>query len=217
MRYISTRIIRRQSKQEPKPPLSPTIELKPTIIVSTPPKEPRPWWHFAGIAIIAIAPILISGAALWISILGYRDQETTNTQRYAALVTSWITRLPDDGVVLNIQNLGNAPVSGVFLHLINNGESGKLGDKAVISTDDVPPCSIDSISLTPSDVQQLKISASPYDINNIYLTISDLRFVDADEILWDRDQIDGTLSSSTAADNSGTFWPSQSKIANGCG
>jgi hypothetical protein len=80
----------------------PTIELKPTIIVSAPTKEPRPWWQTLGLITAASAPIIISGIALWISILGYRAQNTASTQQYVRLVSGWVIQLPGNAVQLYV-------------------------------------------------------------------------------------------------------------------
>src|SRR6266487_3653098 len=209
MRRNWIRIIGRPSEPTPTPPVVPTIELKPTIVVSPPAKESRPWWHTFGLIILATVPIIISSIALWISILGYQDQRTASTQQYSRLVTSWVDHLPDNTVRLNVQNLGNGPIDGVFMHLANKGESGSLQNKAILAINDVPPCSIRSLDLSKPMIQQLKISTPPYDINDYFIVIKDLKFADVSGVYWDRNQLNGTLNTTDSVDSNAIYEPTQ--------
>lgn len=149
---------------------SPTIEVKPTIVVNPPPKERRPWWQIVGIIVAGIVPIMISAIALAFSILGYRDQlgansEQTKANSVAVLTTEqeaadhvsfWFTS--DRNPVLIIQNLGNSPAYKMVVTLhtyVTFKTSGRRSQQSfttmiTLPLDTLPPCSKVSFPLLGS-------------------------------------------------------------------
>lgn len=145
----------------------PIIELKPTIVVSPPPKEIRPSWQTVGIVAGAAVPIGISITALFFSIFAYQDQQRADTNQITAnsieeadaqrqnadKVAFWYTYSRPNELI--VQNLSAAPIYNTDIQLrvyVSFGPAQKPGKSYTIpwtpSLGTVPPCSKFSIPLS---------------------------------------------------------------------
>jgi hypothetical protein len=180
-------------------------------------------WSVAKVA----GPVIASVVALAISLLNYHDQHSTDEaatlsarQQYARQVSAWLTGPAKDGSArLMVQNLGNAPITGVAVDL-QPLPMGKLTDRknryfTVLGA--VPPCSTATLRLAPFTVKTLGGPLGLLYFN--FVQIRYLEFVDANGISWVR-QPNGSLRGykeiSVANDAREVIW-SQLRVASASG
>ena len=150
----------------------PVIELKPTIVVSPPPKEKQSRWQIASSIIGTVAPTIIAATALFLSVLAYQDQRQVNSdqitmnsieatdaqQQEADKVAFWYTYSRPNKLI--IQNLGAAPIYNTAVRLevlLTFGSKKNYTTSWTPALGTIPPCSRLSIPL--SDLEPTGIMA----------------------------------------------------------
>lgn len=175
----------------------PTIEVKPTIVVSPAPKERCSLWQIAGVTAAATIPIIISAIALVFSVLGYRDQhqaykaaESASRQAYALRVSDWVQGSPrGNGLRMVVENQSNGTIQGVIIQLSIRDYSGISAPQNPRSllVPDVPPCSIAAAIIYPKAyVDQVKDDPREGGNDASLLATAAISFTDPNGVLWQR-------------------------------
>jgi hypothetical protein len=194
----------------------PVIELKPTIVVSPPPKENRSRWQIASNILGTVVPTIIAATALFLSVLAYQDQRKVNSdqitmnsieatgaqQQEADKVAFWYTYSRPNKLI--VQNLGAAPIYNAVVQLkvfltFGSKKNYTTSWSPVLGT--VPPCSRLSIPL--SDLEPTGILANlalqengqisaAQNLGNLTGELSfpvNMVFTDANGLTWARNSI----------------------------
>lgn len=222
----------------------PVIELKPTIVVSPPPKEKLSRWQIAGSIIGTVVPTVIAATALFLSVLAYQDQRKVNSdqitmnsieatdaqQQEAGKVAFWYTYSRPNELI--VQNLGAAPIynAAVQLKVFLNFGSKKYTTSWTPVLGTVPPCSRLSIRL--SDLEPTGILADTALQKNGQISVTqnlgnptselsfpvNMVFTDANGLTWARSSI-GKLTRSQPLSKPLDVWDQsryQPQVDTGC-